>query len=158
MVERTGHSGEHYIAHDRKEYWHMWAAAIGGGSADRAYRGHQAARLRRPLAAVRRRLCRWDQLRRQFHYACRSSDWFSPPSNRPRRRPRLQESSARTAASNAKTSSPNSFRASPAPNSPRHSATSSPSASGPFSSKPFGDACSRSPIFLPSRPRTFTKR
>ena len=31
MVERTGHSGEHYIAHDRKEYWHMWAAAIGGG-------------------------------------------------------------------------------------------------------------------------------
>jgi site-specific recombinase len=31
MVERTGHSGEHYIAHDRKEYKHMWAAAIGGG-------------------------------------------------------------------------------------------------------------------------------
>ena len=31
MVERTGHSGEHYIAHDRKEYWHMWAAAVGGG-------------------------------------------------------------------------------------------------------------------------------
>ena len=31
MVERTGHSGEHYIAHNRKEYWHMWAAALGGG-------------------------------------------------------------------------------------------------------------------------------
>lgn len=31
MVERTGHSGEHYIAHNRGEYWHMWAAAIGGG-------------------------------------------------------------------------------------------------------------------------------
>ena len=31
MVERTGHSGEHYIAHGRKEYWHMWAAALGGG-------------------------------------------------------------------------------------------------------------------------------
>ncbi len=31
MVERTGHSGEHYIAHDRKEYKHMWTAAIGGG-------------------------------------------------------------------------------------------------------------------------------
>ncbi len=31
MVERTGHSGEHYIAHNRPEYWHMWAAAIGGG-------------------------------------------------------------------------------------------------------------------------------
>jgi site-specific recombinase len=30
-VERTGHGGEHYIAHDRKEYWHMWGAAIGGG-------------------------------------------------------------------------------------------------------------------------------
>ena len=30
-VERTGHSGEHYIAHDRKEYWIMWAAALGGG-------------------------------------------------------------------------------------------------------------------------------
>ncbi len=31
MVERTGHSGEHYIAHNRREYWHMWAAALGGG-------------------------------------------------------------------------------------------------------------------------------
>ena len=31
MVERTGHSGEHYIAHNRKEYTHMWVAAIGGG-------------------------------------------------------------------------------------------------------------------------------
>jgi site-specific recombinase len=31
MVERTGHSGEHYIAHNRSEYWHMWAAALGGG-------------------------------------------------------------------------------------------------------------------------------
>jgi site-specific recombinase len=30
-VERTGHGGEHYIAHDRKEYWQMWGAAIGGG-------------------------------------------------------------------------------------------------------------------------------
>ncbi len=30
-VERTGHSGEHYIAHNRKEYWQMWLAAIGGG-------------------------------------------------------------------------------------------------------------------------------
>ena len=31
MVERTGHSGEHYIAHNRAEYWRMWAAALGGG-------------------------------------------------------------------------------------------------------------------------------
>ncbi len=31
MVERTGHSGEHYIAHDRAEYWQMWRAAAGGG-------------------------------------------------------------------------------------------------------------------------------
>ena len=30
-VERTGHGGEHYIAHTRKEYWRMWGAAIGGG-------------------------------------------------------------------------------------------------------------------------------
>jgi site-specific recombinase len=30
-VERTGHSGEHYIAHDRADYWHMWLAAAGGG-------------------------------------------------------------------------------------------------------------------------------
>jgi site-specific recombinase len=30
-VERTGHGGQHYIAHNRKEYWHMWGAAIGGG-------------------------------------------------------------------------------------------------------------------------------
>ena len=30
MVERTGHSGEHYIAHNRVEYWRMWAAALGG--------------------------------------------------------------------------------------------------------------------------------
>jgi site-specific recombinase len=31
MVERTGHSGEHYIAGDRAEYWQMWRAAVGGG-------------------------------------------------------------------------------------------------------------------------------
>jgi site-specific recombinase len=30
-VERTGNSGEHYIAHSRQEYWHMWYAALGGG-------------------------------------------------------------------------------------------------------------------------------
>ena len=30
-VERTGHSGEHYIAHTRKEYGQMWLAAVGGG-------------------------------------------------------------------------------------------------------------------------------
>lgn len=30
-VERTGHGGEHYIAHDRHEYRRMWGAAIGGG-------------------------------------------------------------------------------------------------------------------------------
>jgi site-specific recombinase len=30
-VERTGRSGEHYIAHTRKEYWQMWLAAAGGG-------------------------------------------------------------------------------------------------------------------------------
>lgn len=30
-VERTGHGGEHYIAHNRREYWNMWRAAIGGG-------------------------------------------------------------------------------------------------------------------------------
>jgi site-specific recombinase len=30
-VERTGRSGEHYIAHTRDEYWQMWLAAIGGG-------------------------------------------------------------------------------------------------------------------------------
>jgi site-specific recombinase len=30
-VERTGHGGEHYIAHSRREYWAMWGAAIGGG-------------------------------------------------------------------------------------------------------------------------------
>jgi len=31
MVERTGHSGEHYIAHNRAEYRRMWLAALGGG-------------------------------------------------------------------------------------------------------------------------------
>ena len=30
-VERTGHGGEHYIAHTRREYWLMWRAGIGGG-------------------------------------------------------------------------------------------------------------------------------
>jgi site-specific recombinase len=30
-VERTGHSGEHYIANNRHEYWQMWLAALGGG-------------------------------------------------------------------------------------------------------------------------------
>jgi site-specific recombinase len=30
-VERTGVSGVHYIAHNIREYWYMWLAAIGGG-------------------------------------------------------------------------------------------------------------------------------
>ena len=30
-VERTGHGGEHYIAHSRSDYWLMWRAAAGGG-------------------------------------------------------------------------------------------------------------------------------
>jgi site-specific recombinase len=30
-VERTGHSGEHYVAGNRHEYWRMWRAAAGGG-------------------------------------------------------------------------------------------------------------------------------
>jgi site-specific recombinase len=30
-VERTGHGGEHYIAHSMREYRQMWIAAIGGG-------------------------------------------------------------------------------------------------------------------------------
>ena len=30
-VERTGHSGEHYIAQSKPEYWRMWRAALGGG-------------------------------------------------------------------------------------------------------------------------------
>ena len=30
-VERTGHSGEHYVANNRREYWQMWLAALGDG-------------------------------------------------------------------------------------------------------------------------------
>jgi len=31
VVDRTGDTGEHYIAASKAEYWHMWRAAIGGG-------------------------------------------------------------------------------------------------------------------------------
>ena len=31
VVDRTGDTGEHYIASSRTEYWQMWRAAIGGG-------------------------------------------------------------------------------------------------------------------------------
>jgi site-specific recombinase len=31
VVDRTGDSGEHYIASSKPDYWHMWRAAIGGG-------------------------------------------------------------------------------------------------------------------------------
>ena len=31
IVERTGKTGEHYIANTRNEYWSMWKAALGGG-------------------------------------------------------------------------------------------------------------------------------
>lgn len=31
IVDRTGDTGEHYIAKSRSEYWHMWVAAMGGG-------------------------------------------------------------------------------------------------------------------------------
>ncbi|MBX2986957.1 MAG: hypothetical protein KF802_03580 [Bdellovibrionaceae bacterium] len=32
IVERTGHTGEHYITHNRKEYYHMLILAGGGGA------------------------------------------------------------------------------------------------------------------------------
>ena len=32
IVERAGRTGEHYIAWTRKGYWHIWAAAAGGGA------------------------------------------------------------------------------------------------------------------------------
>src|SRR5262249_14983277 len=31
IVERAGKTGEHYIARNRAEYWHMWLAGAGGG-------------------------------------------------------------------------------------------------------------------------------
>ena len=31
VVDRSGDTGEHYIAASKPEYWHMWRAAIGGG-------------------------------------------------------------------------------------------------------------------------------
>jgi site-specific recombinase len=31
IIERSGKTGEHYIARNRKEYWHIWLAAAGGG-------------------------------------------------------------------------------------------------------------------------------
>ncbi|MCC7547615.1 MAG: hypothetical protein IT532_07605 [Burkholderiales bacterium] len=31
IVERAGKTGEHYIAWTRREYWHIWMAAAGGG-------------------------------------------------------------------------------------------------------------------------------
>ena len=31
VVDRTGDTGEHYIAASKAEYWHMWRAALGGG-------------------------------------------------------------------------------------------------------------------------------
>jgi site-specific recombinase len=31
IVERTGKTGEHYIANTQSEYWSMWRAALGGG-------------------------------------------------------------------------------------------------------------------------------
>jgi site-specific recombinase len=31
IVERTGKTGEHYIANTRKEYWGIWKASLGGG-------------------------------------------------------------------------------------------------------------------------------
>ena len=31
IVDRTGETGEHYIANNRREYRHMWIAAVGGG-------------------------------------------------------------------------------------------------------------------------------
>ena len=32
IVERSGRTGEHYIAADRNQYWHLWLAAAGGGA------------------------------------------------------------------------------------------------------------------------------
>ena len=43
VVDRTGDTGEHYIATSRAEYRWMWRAAIGGGLADRVHCGDQDA-------------------------------------------------------------------------------------------------------------------
>jgi site-specific recombinase len=32
IVERSGKAGEHYVAHNRREYRHIWLAAAGGGA------------------------------------------------------------------------------------------------------------------------------
>jgi site-specific recombinase len=58
-VERTGHGGEHYIAHSRREYWQMWGAAESRcqlrhrflRSAPRLRCGPQRARIDSPLCA-----------------------------------------------------------------------------------------------------------
>jgi len=31
IVERSGQAGEHYVAHDRRDYWRMWRLAAAGG-------------------------------------------------------------------------------------------------------------------------------
>jgi len=50
IVERSGSAGEHYIALDRKEYWHIWRAAAGGGLLTTLTAAGKIAILATPLA------------------------------------------------------------------------------------------------------------
>lgn len=61
-VERTGHGGEHYIAHTRKDYWMMWRAAAGGRSADSLHCSDQDEISRESLSPGYRRIPDRDRL------------------------------------------------------------------------------------------------
>jgi site-specific recombinase len=56
IVERTGKTGEHYIANTQKEYWGMWKAALGGRFADSCNGSHKNKNQHGGLAAFFRRL------------------------------------------------------------------------------------------------------
>ena len=69
IVDRSGKTGEHYVAHSRREYRFIWLASAGWRVAYGADGGHQAEGHAFRIAVVRGRLAGGTQLRGELHAA-----------------------------------------------------------------------------------------
>ncbi len=67
VVERTGKTGEHYIANSRREYRDLWKASLGGGLLTVVTAADKDAHRRSTFSSFRGRNGGGDKLCRQFH-------------------------------------------------------------------------------------------
>ena len=78
-VERPGHSGEHYVAHNRGEYWQMWRAAAAAACCT-VFTAAIKLQMVRPLPLLVEGVLVGPDYAVTF-LCCRSSIWRWPPSS-----------------------------------------------------------------------------